>query len=278
MDIKLIALDVDRTLLTTKQEVTPATQRALERAYEKGIHIVLSTGRLVVECEQILAALPCIRYINGCTGAEVVDLWDGHTVAGRRISGEEARRLYGLLKDLNVMLCAFDPKDRRPHCRKDLWDYAQQVLTPAAAEHLRKYYIPEQDFEHYLDGVDSLIKFYIPCFSQEDMQTLKRRMEKEPYTVLQCAASEMEIMPVGADKADGLDLLTQALGLKACHVMAVGDSENDLSMLRWAGLAVCMANGSAEAKVAADYITDDNDHDGVAKAVNMVLEGKWGTF
>ena len=120
MDIKLIALDVDRTLLTSDHKVTPAVQQVLTEAYERGIHIVLSTGRLVIECREILQALPCIRFINGCTGAEVVNLLDGHTVAGKRISGGEARRIYSKLKDLDMMLCAFDPRDRRPHCRRDL--------------------------------------------------------------------------------------------------------------------------------------------------------------
>ena len=275
MDIKLIALDVDGTLLNSRQEVTPAVKDVLDKAFQKGIHIVLSTGRLVAECRDVLQELTCIRYVNGCTGAHVVDLMDGHTVAGKRISGDEARRLYAILKDLDVMVCAFDPRDGHPHCRRDLWERCMQVCTPEVARHLHRFYLPEEDFEGYLAGVDSLIKFYMPCFTPQAMEAVKQLLAKEPYTVLQCAPGDMEIMPVGADKAEGLRLLAQSLGLEAAQVMAIGDSGNDVSMLRWAGLSVCMANGSAAAKAEADYLTDDNDHDGVAKAVNMVLEGKF---
>lgn len=273
MAIKLIALDVDGTLLTSDQKITPATAEALNKAKARGIHIVLSTGRLAVECRNIFEQLPCIQYINGCTGAEVTDLQTGRSVAGSRIPGDEARRLYNILKDLDLMLCAFDPVDGKPHCSKELWDRCREVCSPEVAWHLSTFYHPEDDFEGYLSKVDCLIKYYMPCFTPEAMTQVAQRLKDEPYTVLQCGPADMEIMPVGADKAVGLRKLAESLGLTAAEVMAIGDSENDVSMLRYAGLSVCMANGSEQAKAAAGYITDDNNHDGVAKAVNMVLEG-----
>lgn len=273
MDIKLIALDIDGTLINSKMEVSPANIEALNRAYDRGIHIVLSTGRLALECEDILRKLPCIRYVNGCTGAEVVDLSDGRTVAGRRIPGGEARRVYHLLKDLDLMLCAFDPTDGRPHCCMEVFRRCVQACAPEVAEHLRRFYHPEDDFEGYLAKVDSLIKFYMPCFTTDAMTQVAQRMKDEPYTVVQCGPSDMEIMPVETDKGVGLQLLAQALGLGREQVMAIGDSENDIGMLRYAGLPVVMGNGLPHIKQLASYITDDNDHDGVAKAVNMVLEG-----
>ena len=274
MSIKLIALDIDGTLLNSSMEVTSETIEALNRAKERGIHIVLSTGRLVVECEDILEKLSCIRYVNSCTGAEVVDLEDGRSVAGRRIPGDEVRRLYHLLKDLDLMLCAFDPVDGKPHCSMDIFSRCMRECSAEVAEHLQRYYHPEEDFEGYLSKVQCLIKYYMPCFTPEAITQVARRMKDEPYTVVQCGPSDMEIMPVGVDKGVGLQLLAQALGLQKEQVMAMGDSENDIGMLQYAGLPVVMGNGLPQVKKLAKYITDDNDHDGVAKAVNMVLEGK----
>ena len=273
MAIKLIALDIDGTLLNSKMEVTAAAIEALNKAVARGIHIVLSTGRLVVECADILEKLPCIRYVNGCTGAEVTDLKTGRSVAGRRISGDEARRIYSKLKDLPIMFCAFDPKDGAPHCSRERWQQSVDNASPPVRRHIKKFYTPEDSFEDYIANVQELIKVYMPCFTQEALVEVKRRMAAEPYTVVQCSATDMEIMPVGADKGAGLEQLAQVLGLTSSEVMAIGDSENDLSMLRYAGLPVVMANGSDEAKALAKYITDDNNHDGAAKAVNMVLEG-----
>ncbi len=273
MAIKLIALDIDGTLLNSRMEVTPATVMALDKAVAQGIRVMLSTGRLAVECADILRELPCIRYINGCTGAEVTDLKTGRSVAGKRFSGDEVRHIYKKLKDLDIMLCAFDSADGHPHCRKDLWELSRELCQPMAAAHIKRFYIPEDDFEGYLNSRRELIKFYMPCFTPEALAAVKERMADEPYTVLQCAASDMEIMPTGANKGDGLRQLAEALGLTADEVMAIGDSENDIEMLRYAGLPVAMGNSMEQVKALAKYITDDNDHDGVAKAVNMVLEG-----
>ena len=273
MSIKLIALDIDGTLLNSSMEVTPATIDALNKANERGIHIVLSTGRLVAECEDILHKLPCIRYVNSCTGAEVVDLRNGCSVAGRRIPGEEARRLYQLLKDLDVMPCAFDPVDGKPHCCIEAYRRCMEACSAEVAAHLQRYYHPEEDFEGYLAKVQCLIKYYMPCFTKQAITDVAQRMKDEPYTVVQCGPADMEIIPVGTDKGLGLQLLAEALELERDQVMAIGDSENDLGMLRYAGLPVVMGNGSEEAKACAKYITDDNDHEGVAKAITMVLEG-----
>lgn len=274
MAIKLIALDIDGTLLTSTQEVTEATVASLNKAVEQGIHIVISTGRLVAECVDILEKLPCVRYVSSCTGAEVVDLKDRKSVAGRRITGDECRRLYHLLKDLDIMMCAFDPVDSKPHCCKKIYDANIGNCLPEVARHLRRFYQPEEDFEGFIEKVECLIKYYIPCFTKDAMEQLKERLAGEPYTVVQCAPTDMEIIPIDTDKGLGLQLLAQALGFERDEVMAIGDSENDIAMLQYAGLPVVMGNGLPHVKKLAKYITDDNNHDGVAKAVNMVLEGK----
>ena len=132
----------------------------------------------------------------------------------------------------------------------------------------------EKKSNAYLDDHDKIIKFYMPCFSVDVIEEVKRRMEGEPYTVLQCGPADVEIIPVDTHKGTGLAELAQILGITSDEVMAIGDSENDIEMLRYAGLPVAMGNGSDEVKALAKYITDDNDHDGVAKAVSLVLEGK----
>ncbi|MBQ9968779.1 MAG: HAD family phosphatase [Oscillospiraceae bacterium] len=272
MAIKLIALDIDGTLVNSRMEITDATVQALERAVEHGIRIVLSTGRLVVECTDILQKLPCIRYVNGCTGAEVTDLATGRSVAGKRISGDEARRLYNKLKDMPIMICPFN-EDCIPRSDRYHWQKCLEEAPRPVAQHMERFYEPIDDLDAYMASVQKLIKFYFPCFTKETVEEFKRRMADEPYTVLQCGPFDMEIMPVGADKGDGLRMLAESLGLTAHEVMAIGDSENDIEMLRYAGLPVVMGNGLPHVKPLARYITDDNDHDGVAKAVNMVLEG-----
>lgn len=275
MDIKLIALDVDGTLLNSSMEVLPSTVEALTRAHHAGIHIALSTGRIISECTDILAALPCIRYVNSCTGAEVVDLQTGRSLGGARITAPEANRLYDLLKDLKVFLDVFDPKDQTPHCRGDLYALLDTIFasSPAVGRHIAKFYKPEADLDTFVRELDhDIIKFFMIFLSPEDKQEALRRLAGEPYTVAEASTHDLEIMPVGVNKATGLDILTRSLGLTREQVMVIGDGGNDVDQLRFAGLPVVMGNGSPEAKACAKFITDDNDHDGVARAVNMVLQ------
>ena len=80
-------------------------------------------------------------------------------------------------------------------------------------------------------------------------------------------------MPLGGDRGYGAEPLARHLGLDRSQVAAVGDGGNDAAMLRYAALGVAMGNGSGEAKAAADYITADNDHDGLAQLIDKLLEG-----
>ncbi|MBP3634452.1 MAG: HAD family phosphatase [Oscillospiraceae bacterium] len=273
MAIKLIALDIDGTLMNSHLQVTEQTIRTLTEAAEKGIAVVLSTGRPEPECDDVIEKVPCISYVNGCTGARVVDVKTGKIIAGRYIPVDEAKRLREKLRDLDLVVCAADPLTARFHDDARELERAISLSSPDVAAFLAKYHVGEEDLDAYLSSIDKIVKFYMPCFSEGVIEEVKRRMEGEPYTVLQCGPNDVEICPAGTDKGTGLSLLAQALGITAQEVMAIGDSENDLSMLRYAGLPVCMGNGSEAAKACAKYITDDNDHDGVAKAVNMVLEG-----
>ena len=273
MAIKLIALDIDGTLINSKMEVLPSSVEVLNRAAQQGINIVLSTGRPEPECDEMLKALPCIDYINGCTGARVVEVKTGRVIAGTYMSTKEAKQLYRLLRDLDLMVCVLDPDLAVYHAEAKVLERLFAEAPPHVVAHFKKYYVAVDDMEAYLDGRDQIIKIYMPCFTQQALEESKCRLAGEPYVVLQCGPCDVEICPADTDKGTGLAMLAQALGFTADEVMAIGDSENDLGMLRYAGLPVVMGNGSDAAKALAKYITDDNDHDGVAKAVNMVLEG-----
>ena len=101
-----------------------------------------------------------------------------------------------------------------------------------------------------------------------------KQLREEPIFLSESAPLDLEAMPLGVDKGVGLRDLAEALGIRQQQVMAVGDSANDIAMLRYAAFGVAMGNASAEAKAAADYITASNDQDGLAQAVDALLEGR----
>ena len=96
-----------------------------------------------------------------------------------------------------------------------------------------------------------------------------------PFFVSESVPNDIEVMPLGVDKGTGLSALAAYLNLTPAEVMAVGDGENDLAMLRYAGLSVAMGNACDTVKKTARVVTETNDEDGLAKAVERVLRGEW---
>ena len=269
MDIKLLALDLDGTLLTNDKFITETTADTLRAVADKGIPVVITTGRLVNECRRFIGSLPMVQYGVFCTGALVRDLHSGETLAERTVSGTEARRLVKLLDGIDIQYHIHDPADDRTHA-------AANKLTGGylgiCMDEVLSYTVPEPDFAAYLASREKVYKIFMGFRSMEDIKEAQRRLAKEPYEVVMPGPECLEINPAASGKDVGLQTIAEKFSIKKEQIMAIGDSDNDLPLLRYAGLPVCMANGSETAKACAAVITEeDNDHDGAAKFIRSVL-------
>ena len=273
MAIKLIALDVDGTLLNSRQEVTPGTRDVMQEAADRGIHVVLATGRMLSECEELLRKLPMIRYAVTCTGTQTFDLLTGETIARRSLTADQLRELCGHLWDLDVMLQIFDDRDGLMHNDAVLLAEAERFCGPDLAQAIRRYHAAETDLQAYVAAYTGPTnKLHMFFGSEADKQTALERLKDAPYEKMDSQHTDLELMPLGVDKGVGLADLAQALHLTPDQVMAIGDGGNDAGMLRYAGLPVAMGNSTGAVKALARWITDDNDHDGAAAAIRRVLE------
>lgn len=273
MSIKVIALDVDGTLMSSRNELLPNTILALQEAADRGIHIVLSTGRMLSECRELLAQLPMIRYAVTCTGAQTIDLRDESTIGRKSLTAEDLRLLCSHLWDLDVLLQVFDDHDGLMHNDAKRLAEAERFCAPGLAQAIRRYHAPEQDLKAYVAAYEGPTnKLHMYFATAADKQTAVARTKGLPYDFADTCDRDLEIMPLGVDKGLGLRQLTEHLQLDRSEVMAIGDGGNDEGMLRYAGLAVVMGNACDAVKALAHRITDDNDHDGVANAVWQVLE------
>ena len=273
MPIKLIALDVDGTLVNSRQEVTPQTVSALQQAADRGIHVVLCTGRMLSECQELLAKLPMIRFAITCTGTQTFDLQNNRSIARHSLTPEELKLLCSHLWDLDVMLQIFDDRDGLMHNDAHLLATAERFCGEGLATAIRRYHVPETDLRAYVQAYDAPTnKIHMFFGSIDHKNTALSRLEGLPYEKMDSMFTDLEIMPPGIDKGTGLQDLAQYLQFDPAEVMAIGDGGNDEGMLRYAGLAVVMGNACDTVKALAHRITDDNDHDGVAKAVWQVLQ------
>ena len=272
-DIRLIALDLDGTLLNSDKKLTERSRAALEAASAAGIEIVPATGRFYRGMPEEIQALPFVNYAITVNGAQVLDVRTGETLYAGVIPVEEAVAFFTYLDDLPVI---YD-------CYVDGWGYMTGSMQRRAAEYISNVHSldmvlrlrdPVPELKAYLRERGrplqkmQLFTRDIP-FRDRLLETLRERFPR--FAVTTSLPNNIEINSRDADKGRALLGLAERLGLRREQTMAFGDGLNDLTMLTAAGTGVAMGNASAELKAAAARTTDDCDHDGVAKAIEEIL-------
>ena len=268
-DIRIIALDLDGTLLNSDKELTERNYRALAAAAAKGIEIVPTTGRFYDAMPAVIRELPFVNYAITINGAQVANVRTGEVLYRAEIPWQQAVEIMTFLDTLPVVYdCFMD---------NAAW------MTAALQEKIDDY----TDDVHYRKMVRQLrapvpeLKAFITDLAHDVQKSqfftmdaaLRARMLRElpqmfPGIVTSSALKHnVEINQVRANKGEAVLALAAHLGYGAEHVMTFGDGLNDISMIEAAGTGVVMANGFDEVKACADYITDDCDHDGVAAAI-----------
>ena len=271
--VRLIALDLDGTLLNSAKELSPRNRAALERAAEAGIEIVPSTGRFYRGIPDVVSSLPFVRCAITINGAHVVDLRGGETVYSAEIPRDDA---ISLLRFLDTLPVIYD-------CYLDGWGYITQNMRdraedyidyPPSLEMLRRLRSPVPELKRFLlsqdRGVQKLQLFTrdIP-FRDRLVEELAERYPGLVFTV--SLPNNIEINCAGADKGKALLELAKHLGISPAQTMAFGDGTNDLTMLRAAGCGVAMGNAHPSVKAAADRVTSDCDADGVAAVIEELF-------
>ena len=272
-NIKLIALDLDGTLLDGNKNLSNENKAALERAASEGIEIVPATGRFYKGMPQIIRDLPFVNYVISINGAQVYDVKNGKTVCGSEIPCERAVSVMEFLDGIDVI---YD-------CYQDGWGWMTQKLYDKAElyaanihslEMIKKLRTPVPELKEHLkqkaSGVQKIQAFF------RDMDFRARMLEELPVkfpdlVVTTSIVNNIEINSKDATKGIALKKLADYLEIPVSQTMAFGDDFNDITMLETAGIGVAMKNAAEEVKNAADYVTDSCDSNGVANAVNHFL-------
>ena len=271
MNIRMIAVDLDGTLLNSQQTVSSEDYAAIERATQQGIEVVISTGRAIDECREVLRKLPRLHYANCCTGAYLADLYEKKPVCRRSMSAEDGRRLYEILEQFDCLICFF--ADGVIHNDQGQMDRFAHYFPPKMRELFDSAHVYVPDLARFVkEFTGSVDKFYVAFPTLEERNRAFAAVKNLPYYVTGAGFVDFEIMAAGVDKKAGLEDLANHLGITAAQVAAIGDSENDLPALRYSQLPIVMENGDERIKAEAAWIAPDNDHSGVAWAIDRILE------
>ena len=275
MDIKLIALDMDGTLLNEKKELTPRTRNALERCIAQGILVVPAAGRIRSGIPREVTGIPGIRYAVTVNGAVVVDVEQETVIAEAKLSWEKA---VGILETVSRYPVMYD-------CYIDGFG----KIEPRFFRHLDRYGIAPNlwplikstreetgDLIAYVrdnrKNVDKINLFFSDLELREQLRGI---LKQDPAVCVSSAVyNNLEINDAQATKGCGLSALAAHLGIDVSQIMAFGDGENDQTMIEAAGFGVAMGNAVDSLKAAADYVTLTNDEDGVAAAIEKFIFNK----
>ena len=278
-DIRIIALDLDGTLLDSQKRLSAVNREALEYAAAKGVHIVPTTGRFFGMMPEAVRDLPFVRYAITINGAQVYDRQADAAIVREEISVGRAVEIMELLDGFDVI---YD-------CYRNNWGWMSASLQDKAEayatdEHylkmVREFRNPVPDLKrHLLDTEPEGGVQKVMLFSRNDEPEAKelRAIEKamaERFPEIKITSStwnDLEFNNPSAHKGSSLARLAEHLGFGLENCMSFGDGRNDLTMIEAAGIGVAMENAVEEVKAAADHITKSNDENGVAEAIRRFV-------
>lgn len=266
-DYRLIALDMDGTLLTSDKRVSPRTVDALRAAAEAGTVVALSTGRTTSELMDYRSELEgVVGYASLVSGGVVRNMTTGETLHAQSIDFDVARAVVAQGLDENAMVQILTPE--------------YSVMTNADVERMPElgqgiYQQLARQWGYLVDDIAEFLNTHPNDACKVNLHHVDRASCERTHSTLealpvQLAAGEsasIEVTPCGVTKAHGLELLCDHLGLSLAQTLVVGDGDNDLEAFEVAGFAVAMGNATPEAMGRADAVVADNDHDGIAEAV-----------
>ena len=248
--------------------ISPAVKAAIAAARERGVNVVLTTGRPYAGVHSYLKELHmeqpgdyCITY----NGALVQKAGDGSTVAQTALSYDDYRFLEQLSREVGSHFHALD-RNTLYTANRDISYYTVHESYVAT--------IPLVFCEaEKMDPEIQLLKVMMidePAILDQAIARIPAEV-KEKYTVLKSAPYFLEILDKRVNKGTGVKSLADALGIKPEEIMAIGDQENDIAMIEFAGVGVAMDNAIPAVKEAANFITKSNLEDGVAFAIEKYV-------
>lgn len=270
MEYRLLATDLDGTLLNAKKEISFENVVAINRALDMGKQVIFSTGRALGEVKQFFPLFPQMRYVLCESGGLLYD-WQEQRVISRQVLAPDITR---------AVLHYAQPRD----IMIQIMTNGESVISEnsiAVLEHYRNEYLREH-FLHHVRLVEDIAAYckehaYLAekiCLYHPDTTARVQSLQQLEQLEVTAAFSErtsLELTPIGVDKGKGLCKLCKELHIPLEQVIAIGDAPNDLAVLQTAGLAIAVDNASEEIKQVCHAVVADNEHNGVKEAIENWL-------
>ncbi len=268
MAIKLIALDLDGTTLNSEGKLTTFTEKTLNRATDKGIHVVIATGRVCSALPEEVLKVSGIEYAITSNGAAIVNLKKEKIIYENCIEPKALESVYKLLSQHDFMVEVF--LKGKAYVEKRIFENLERVgISESSMVYVRRTRQPYINvLNMMIDNKENIENININFANQKDKEIMREKLlGLKDVTITSSMEHNLEIGGATTSKASALKELCDKLGIKTEQIMACGDSPNDEAMMKVSGLPVAMGNAKESIKKMAKYITCTNDEDGVAIAI-----------
>lgn len=271
---KLIAFDMDGTLLNSQKKITDKTCEAIQKAIDAGIIVILNTGRCVAELEEYMDVLKNIQYINSTSGALVYDRKSDKDIYSSALDVDTVKAILDIVSSKDVMI---DFLTRESIVQRDKIEKMEQYRMEVYRDMFERVTVKWEDIcGQYLEKPFPVAKLNIYHTSEEARNYTRQRIKELQLGVemVNAETTSLEISAKGIDKGIGLEKLCQYLNISLSQTIVVGDADNDIGAMKKAGLAVAMGNANERIKELADVMVADNDHDGCREVIEKYIFAK----
>lgn len=288
---KMIAIDLDGTLLNSFGEITPKTKDVLRKAIEKGIKVVLASGRPVSAIENIANEIGSKEYLISGNGALVYDMRENKVVYDKFLTKEQVLEIVDICEENSIYCNVYTETEviAKSLNYNVLFYHKENAKKPAGkrtsiniVSNLKKYIEDLDESEKFLkmtvcdpnrlifNGIIRKLR-NINSIDVLDVSHMSRKTIKDGTEDVQIEYFYTEITNKNVNKWSAIEYLLEKENIKPEEVMAIGDNVNDKEMIENAGLGVVMGNSSPQMKELADIVVSDNNSDGIVEAVEEFI-------
>lgn len=262
--IRCIAMDLDDTLLGSDLRISEKNQSAIRIAVEKGIKVLLASGRMVQSMKPYARALELDVPLIAYNGAIIQEAVSGQILYHNPVPSSLAIELVSLFRSRSIHLNAY------------LHD---QLYMETLSEWGKRYAANAGVTPYPVDNLIPLLKESSPhkmlgLAEVDEIESIQQFLQEkfgERLIFTRSKPTYLEILAPGVSKGNALKEITRNWGFGPDEVMAIGDAPNDISMVEWAGVGVAIGNSVSELKEVATIVVADHDHDGVAEAIHRMV-------
>lgn len=272
LSYKLVCIDMDGTLLSTNNEVSKRNLEAIKQATQKGVQVAVTTGRVFASAYYYADIIGVSTPIIASNGAYIREKLGDRIIYKGLLGLENCQKIMEVINKYDIY----------PHFNTYNTIYTEKLIYSSKYYSKANESLPEGRKINivitsnwnsaFMENKDEILKCIIVDKDMEKLDKVKKELKKvEELEVVSSFKNNVEVMKKGISKGKAVEILANYYNIDMKDVICIGDSENDLSMIKAAGLGVAMGNGDKLVKDAADYITDTNDEDGVAKVIEKFI-------